>query len=140
MKSHIKIFLGHTISPRLKHWAINEIQIPYCLMKFIKVAWNIVLCGTTVIVGDNMLYGIDETRLRNTNVRLFPGSTIEDLYLNICPLLRKSPTNIFLVIGRNNAKTDNSVQSYRKISEVKRVDFINYTHLYCHYFVTDKQI
>ena len=34
--------------------------------------------GTTLIVGDSMLYGIDEKRLCNTKVRIFPGSTIED--------------------------------------------------------------
>ena len=75
--------------------------------------------GTTLTVGDNMLYGIDETRLRNTKVRLFPGSTIEDMYLNIYPLLRKNPTNIFLVIGRNNAKTDNSVQVAEKLVKLR---------------------
>ena len=88
-------------------------------MKFIKVAWNILVCGTTLIVGDSMLYGIDETRLRNTKVRLFPGSTIEDLYLNIYPLLRKNPTNIFLVIGTNNAKTDNSAQVVEKLVKLR---------------------
>ena len=58
-------------------------------------------------------------RLRNMKVRLFPGSTIEDMYLNIYPLLRKNPTNIFLVIGTNNAKTDNSVQVAEKLVKLR---------------------
>ena len=46
--------------------------------------------GTTLIVGDSMLYVIDETTLRNTKVWLFPGSMIEDIYFNILyPLLQK---------------------------------------------------
>ena len=66
--------------------------------------------GTTLIVGDSMLYGIGETRLRTTKVRLFPVSTIEDMYFNILypllrkhmyfniyPLLLKNPTNLFYV-------------------------------------------
>ena len=111
MKFHVKIFLAHTIS-----WAINEIQI--LLNEIYKSRlWK---KGTTLIVGDSMLYGIDETRLHNTKVRLFPGSMMEDMYLNIYPpLLRKYPTNIFLVIGTNNAKTDNSIQVAEKLVKLR---------------------
>ena len=33
--------------------------------------------GTTLIIGDSMIGGIDERRLRNTKVRPKPGATIE---------------------------------------------------------------
>ena len=73
--------------------------------------------GTTLVVGDSMLYGIDETRLRSTKVSIFPGSTIKDMHFNIYPVLHKDPTNIFLVIGTNNI--DNSVQIAEKLSKLR---------------------
>ena len=41
--------------------------------------------GTTLIVGDSMLYGINEERLsgkrkHNIKVRVFPGATVDDMY------------------------------------------------------------
>ena len=42
---------------------------------------------TTLIIGDTLLYGIDEQRLHNTKIRVFPGATIEDIYFNVIPLL-----------------------------------------------------
>ena len=75
--------------------------------------------GTTLIIGDSILYGIDENRLRNTKVRVYPGSTIEDMFFNITPLLRKRPTNIFLHVGSNNTQGDNSIQIIEKLIRLK---------------------
>ena len=66
-----------------------------------------------------MLYGIDDKRLHNTKVRISPDSTIEDIYFKLYPLLRKCPTIIFLLIGTNNAKKDNSVQIKDKLIKLK---------------------
>ena len=59
--------------------------------------------GTTLIIGDSMIYGLDEARLRNCKVRVYPGASIEDMYYNLVPLLRKKPTNIIFHAGANNA-------------------------------------
>ena len=75
--------------------------------------------GTTLIVGDSMLGGIDEKRIHNSKVRVFPGATIEDLYFNLYPLLRKRPSNIILHIGTNNAKNDSSIYIKDKLIKLK---------------------
>ena len=46
--------------------------------------------GTTLIVGDSMLNGIIESKLKNTKVRILPGASIEDMFFHITPLLRKN--------------------------------------------------
>ena len=38
--------------------------------------------GTPSIVGDIMLYGIDESKIRNAKVRIFPGASIDDLVVH----------------------------------------------------------
>ena len=50
--------------------------------------------GTTLIVGD-------KSRLKNCKVCVFPGASIEDMYYNIVPLIRKKPTTIILHAGAN---------------------------------------
>ena len=75
--------------------------------------------GTTLIIGDSLLYGIDESRLRNTKVRVYPGSGIEDMHYNIYPLLRKKPANVILHVGTNNATHDNSVDITVKLLKLK---------------------
>ena len=60
--------------------------------------------GTTLIVGDSMLGGIDESRIGpKRKVRSFPGATIEDMYQYIVPLLRRHPTCIVAHVGTNDA-------------------------------------
>ena len=78
--------------------------------------------GTTPIIGDSLLYGLDEKRLKNMKVRIHPGSRVEDMYYNIFPLLRKEPTNIILHAGTNNATSENSVEIVEKLFNLK--DFI----------------
>ena len=84
-----------------------------------KALWN---NGTTLIIGDSMLSGVDETRLRNSKVRIYPGATIEDMFHFIFPLLRKKTTNIIVHAGTNNAISDNSTQIIEKLWKLK--DFI----------------
>ena len=75
--------------------------------------------GTTLIIGDSMLGGIEERRLRNTKVRAHPGATIEDLHYHITPYLRKKPTNIICHIGTNNARSDPSDVIVEKLTKLK---------------------
>ena len=86
--------------------------------------------GKTLIIGDSILYGIDESKLKHTKVRVFPGSSIEDIFFNITPLLRKKPSNIILHIGTNNAVYDNSSQIIEKIIKLKEL-YRNYLTVNC---------
>ena len=60
--------------------------------------------GTTLIVGDSMLGGIEESRLGpKRKVRSFPGATIADMFQYIVPLLRKKPSRVVAHVGTNDA-------------------------------------
>ena len=41
--------------------------------------------GTTLIIGDRMLNGIDESKLVNAKVRIYPGASVDDMFYNIFP-------------------------------------------------------
>ena len=62
---------------------------------------------TTLIAGDSIIQGLDESRLKKykCKVRSFPGAVIDDMYDYLEPLLKKKPTNIILHIGTNDATT-----------------------------------
>ena len=64
--------------------------------------WRI---NTTLIAGDSIIQGLDESRLKKykCKVRSFPGAVIDDMYDYLEPLLKKKPTNIILHIGTNDA-------------------------------------
>ena len=67
--------------------------------------------GTTLIVGDSMLGGIEESRLGpKRKVRSFPGATIEDMSQYIVPLLRKRPTCVVAHVGTNDASFSTAKQ------------------------------
>ena len=78
--------------------------------------------GTTLIIGDSMLNGLDEKRLKNCKVRPFSGASVEDMHFNIDPLLRKKPSNIIMHVGCNNCVDDNSTEIMKKLTSLK--DFI----------------
>ena len=75
--------------------------------------------GTTLIIGDSMIGGIDERRLRNTKVRSKPGASIEDMFFFITPYLRKNPTNIICHVGTNNTRSDSAEQIMEKLVQLK---------------------
>ena len=79
--------------------------------------------NTCLIVGDSILNNIDETRLTNRNVvvkvRAFPGSSIEDMYSYIKPLLRKKPSHLILHIGTNNTPFQSADEILDAILELK---------------------
>ena len=63
--------------------------------------------GTVLIMGNSMLYGVDEKKLSKNGtvkVRCFSGSTIKDLHqFYIKPLLAKKPSKVILHFGTNDA-------------------------------------
>ena len=60
--------------------------------------------GTTLIVGDSMLGGIEESRMGpRRKVRSFPGATIADMHQYLIPLLRKKPSRLVAHVGTNDA-------------------------------------
>ena len=75
--------------------------------------------GTTLIIGDSLLYGIDEARVRNSEVQTFPGALIEDMFHFVYPYLRKKPSNIIIHAGTNNSVSDYSLQIIEKLFKLK---------------------
>ena len=90
----------------------------YCddVTKYNNYSTNIIAlykhCGMMGIIGDSILYGIDESGLKCSKVRVYPEASVDDMFFNIFPLLRKNPTNIIMHAGTNNAVTENSAKSY----------------------------
>ena len=74
---------------------------------------------TTLIVGDSMIGGIMEKRMRNTKVRSFPGALVEDLFYYIVPLLRKKPTNIIVHAGVNNTENNTASSIFSKLKKLQ---------------------
>ena len=67
--------------------------------------------GTTLIVGDSMLDGIEESRMGpKRKVRSFPGATINDMFEYITPLLRKKPSRLIAHVGTNDASFSTAKQ------------------------------
>ena len=67
--------------------------------------------GTTLVVGDSMLGGIEESRLGpKRKVRSFPGATINDMFEYITPLLRKKPSRLIAHVGTNDASFSTAKQ------------------------------
>ena len=73
---------------------------------------------------------LDQKRLTrhgvNVNVRAFSGSTIENMYSCLIPLLKRKPRYILLHIGTNDAPFKNSNQITNEILLFKK--FINHSH------------
>ena len=85
--------------------------------------------GTTLIVGDSMLAGIEQKRIsgnRKVKVRIFPGATTHDMCDYLKPLLKKNPDNIVLHIGTKNSVNEtsrdivNGILSLKNFSEKLR--------------------
>ena len=62
--------------------------------------------GTTLVVGDSMIQGIEENKLKRykAKIRSFPGSTIDDLYDYIKPLLKKNQQTLSFIVVRTMLK------------------------------------
>ena len=76
--------------------------------------------GTTLIVGDSMVGGVQESRLKSlkAKVRKFPGATISDMHDYLKPLLKKNPTNIILHVCTNDAPHSSSDKIVHDLKEL----------------------
>ena len=84
-----------------------------------RTKWN---KNTMLVVGDSILYGIEEKRLSSkvqVKVRSFPGATIEDMHSFLLPLIDKSPSVVILHVGTNNAPTSTSSEILDKFIGLK---------------------
>ena len=63
----------------------------------------------TIIVGDSMIKGLRPDKIsksvkHKTQIKSFPGATVEDLNDYIKPSLKRKPKNIILQVGTNDLK------------------------------------
>ena len=79
--------------------------------------------NTTLIVGDSMITGADETMIsrkgRVVKVIYFSGGTIEDMYDYLKPIFKKCPDNIILHVGTNNATREPAKTVFDKLLSLK---------------------
>ena len=77
--------------------------------------------GNTLIIGDSILYGVQEARLTKykAKVRVNVGARVDDIYDYIAPLLKKIPTNVILHIGSNDSVDKSANQIYSEIVNLK---------------------
>ena len=79
--------------------------------------------NTTLIVGDSMITGVDETMIstkgRVVKVRSFSGAKIEDMYGYLKPVLKKCPNNIILHDGTNNTAREPARPDFDKLLSLK---------------------
>ena len=89
---------------------------------------------TILIAGDSMINGINEKRIsthfKSVKVRCFSGATIDNMYFNLIPLLRKKPVALVLHVGTNNSSNETSFQIYDKLLNL--VHFIKENNPNCH--------
>ena len=72
--------------------------------------------NTILTSGDSIINRINEKRIsanfKSVKVRCFSGATIDDMYFNLIPLLRKKPAALVLHVGTNNLSNETSFQIY----------------------------
>ena len=90
--------------------------------------------NTILIAGDSMIIGINEKRIstnfKSVKVGCFSGATIDDMYFNFVPLLRKESVALVLHVGTNNSLNETSFQIYDKLLNL--VHFIKENNPNCH--------
>ena len=91
------------------------------------------LNSTILIAADSMINGINEKRIstnfKSVKVRCFSGDTIDDMYFNLIPLLRKKPVALVLHVGTNNSSNE-TFQIYNKLLNL--FHFIKENNPNCH--------
>ena len=90
--------------------------------------------NTILVAGDSIINGINEKRIstnfKSVKVRCFSGATIDDMYFNLIPLLRKKPVALVLHVGTNNSSNETPFQIYDKLLNL--VHFIKENNPNCH--------
>ena len=78
--------------------------------------------NTLLIASDSIMNNIDESRLSrymNVKVRPFSGSTVNDMFNYITPLLQKQPDYILLHLGSNDSINSTSDIIYNRLMNLK---------------------
>ena len=79
--------------------------------------------GTTLIIGDSMVSGIQEGLLSkngSVKVRSFPGAIIHDMYNFIAPLMDRKPDRVIIHVGTNDIVYDKTAEEiFSEILQLK---------------------
>ena len=80
--------------------------------------------NTVLVASDSMLSKLDERRLCKNNfnmkVRSFNGSTVEDMYFYLYPLLKKEREYLILHVGTNDCANNTSERVLNNIISLKQ--------------------
>ena len=77
--------------------------------------------NTTLIIGDSMLGGLEKGSFNNhnTKVKSHGGSTVDDMYDYIAPLIKKKPANVILHVSTNDAPDKSARMIFQELSNLK---------------------
>ena len=98
--------------------------------------------NTILIAGTSMIDGINKKRIstnfKSIKVRSFSGGTIDDMYFELTPLLRKKPAALDLNVDTNNLSNETSFQIDDKL--LNFVHFVKENNANCHVVLSSKSI
>ena len=77
--------------------------------------------NTTLIIGDSMIGGVAQSGIdkRTTKVKSHGGSTVDDMYDYIAPVLKKKPDNVILHVSTNDAPDKSAKTIFDEIRNLK---------------------
>ena len=83
--------------------------------------------GTVAIIGDSMVSGLKQELLSNkkhqVKVRCCRGTTVEDMFDYVKPILKRKPDSVVLHVGTNNARDMTSRNILDKLLQLKTAVF-----------------
>ena len=98
--------------------------------------------NTILIAGTSMIDGINKKRIstnfKSIKVRSFSGGTIDDMYFELTPLLRKKPAALDLNVDTNNLSNETSFQIDDKL--LNFVHFVKENNANCHVVLSSQSI
>ena len=94
--------------------------------------------GTVAIIGDSMVSGLKQELLSNkkhqVKVRCCRGTTVEDMFDYVKPILKRKPDYVVLHVGTNNAEDMTSRNILGKLLQLKTAVLDSYKN--CSYFIS----
>ena len=74
--------------------------------------------NTTLIIGDSIINGIEEQRLRKYNAHVIPcpGAKTKDIYNKIAPFLKKKPSKVIVHVGTNDTPYKSSHEIMKELT------------------------
>ena len=80
--------------------------------------------NTIVIAGDSIINEVFEDRFRRKNdvvkVQNFQGANVEDMWHNLMPIIRKKPSHLLILAGRNDPKNSTSTEILDQLLNLKK--------------------